>query len=158
MLILINFLVIFKNRFWNVYSLRVKLNETFNNISEPLEWKPFALVFINELILLRVDDICLGCLILYFWNPLYLHPLFFFNWVLLLIIVSLFFISFCHFILLQLVLKFWILLLILHNFQPVLFLLPFKKLWLVSALFEPFFFQLVFQRIHFFFVNFLRWI
>jgi hypothetical protein len=33
-----------------------------------------------------------------------IHPLFFFNWVLLLIIVSLFFISFCHFILLQFVL------------------------------------------------------
>lgn len=158
MLILIIFLVILINKFWNVYSLRVIINETFNNISEPLEWKPFALVFINELILLWVDDICLGCLILYFWNPLYLHPLFFFNRVLLLVIVSLFFIFFYHFILLQLVLWFWILLLILHDFQPVLFLLPFKKLWLVSALFESFFFQLVFQGIFFFFVNFLRWI
>lgn len=104
LLILIYFLVILINRFWNVYSLRVIINETFNNIGEPLEWKPFALVFINELILLGVDDICLGCLVLYFWNPLNIHPLFFFNWVLLLIIVSLFFISFCHFILLQFVL------------------------------------------------------
>ena len=100
----------------NLYSVRVILNETFNYICEPLEWKHFVLVFIYNLILLRVDDICLHCLVLYFWNPLDIHPLFFFNWVLLLIIVSLFFISLYHFLFFQLLLYVWILLFILHNF------------------------------------------
>ena len=100
----------------NLYSLWVILNETFNYICEPLEWKNFVLVFIYNLILLRVDDICLHCLVLYFWNPLDIHPLFFFNWVLLLIIVSLFFISLYHFLFFQLLLYVWILLFILHNF------------------------------------------